>query len=127
MSMKITYKSIDSAMNAAKMFELRKHASLSIISGKFKQARTAQKELAKAAVEDFETFKTLPNVRITNVPPKVWFPLLVKSLKFKIYNAFTKKTPEEKLLAKEYKNYVKNLTPEMKKQKTIDITIPSLF
>ena len=100
MNFSITYKNIDSAMNAARMFELRKLVSLSVLEGNFRNARIAQKEFAKAAVNDFDTFRTLPNISITNVPLKEWLLLGFRSLEYKFYKFFTGKTKEEKLLAK---------------------------
>ena len=100
MNFNITYKTLNSAMNAAKMFELRNLVSLSVLEGSFRTARIAQKELAKAAVQDFDTFKTLPKIEITNVPLKEWLILGFRSLEYKIYRFFTGKTPEEKTLAK---------------------------
>ena len=106
--MKITYKDLDSALRAKQLFELRQKTMLSIMDGKFREARNAQKEFAKIAVQDFETVKTLPRINFTNVPLKLWLSLAFKSLRFKIFRAFTKDTPEEKLLANEFKNYIKN-------------------
>ncbi len=104
MNFSVTYKSFDNALNAAKMFELRKMVSLSIMEGNFQNARIAQKEFAKTALEDFDTFKTLPNIKITNVPLREWLVLGFRSLEYKVYRFFTRKTPEEKAFAKVIKS-----------------------
>lgn len=101
----ITYKNFDSATKAAKMFEMRKLVSVSILEGNFRNARDAQKELAKSALEDIDVFKTLPNIKITNVPLKEWLILGFRSLEYKIYKFFTRKTPEEKTFAKVIKTF----------------------
>ena len=124
---KIQFKDIDSAMRAAKMFELKKQVNISVLEGKCKQARAAQKELAQMAVADFDTYKTLPYVNIKMNNLKIFFPLIFKTIKFNLYRTFCKTTPEEKELAKLYKSYAKGLTEEEKKNKTLDITIPPLF
>lgn len=126
MEFRITFKDTDSALKAINMFELRRKSSISILSGKFKQAREAQRELAKIAVDDFETYKSLPGIKFSNVPLKAWLAFLLKSFGFKIFKLFSKKTPEEKQFAERCKSYAKELRPEDKKAKTIDITIPSL-
>lgn len=125
MDFKVKYNNIESAMHAVQIFELRKQISLSVMEGKCKKARAAQKTLAKIGVEDFDTFKSVPGIRINNIPLSEFFPMLFKSLKFKIYRAFTKKIPEEKQLAKMYKEYSETLTPEGRAKQMIDINIPS--
>lgn len=127
MDFSVTYKSIDAAMRAKKMFELRRESVLSVIDGKFRNARNADKEFAKIAVEDFDTFKTLPIIRMKNVSFKEWVGLAFKSLGFRIYKAFTKKTPEEKQLRQQNKLYRKELTPEELKKKTIEYNLPRYF
>ena len=109
MGLKITYKDFDTAAKAAKMFELRNSISSSILSGNFKQARTAQKEFAKAAVEDFDVFKTLPTIKITNVPLIAWAIAGFRNLEYKVYKLFSKTIPEEKQLSKQYKAYIRTL------------------
>ena len=127
MNFKVTYKDFDTALRAKKMFELRRDINLHIINGEFKKARSAQKQLAKDAVEDFETYKTLPHINFTNIPFKEWISIAIKSLKFRIFKAFTKNTPEEKLLAEKYSKYAKTLTSDDKNKNTINIVIPSLY
>ena len=124
---KIQFSNIEQAMNAAKMFELRQKAGIAILEGKCREARTAQKEFAKLAVADFDTFTKLPHMNIHGVSPRLFFPMLLKSLKFKLFSLFSKLSPEEKLLRKQYQAYVKNVTKEDIAKKTIDVTIPSLY
>ena len=104
MNYSVTYKNFDSAKNAVRMFELRKFVSLSVMDGNFRRARVAQMEFAKSALEDIDAFRTLPNIKITNVPLREWLILGFRSLEFKVYKFFTHKTPEEKALAKVIKN-----------------------
>lgn len=102
----IQFNNMDSALRAAKLFELRKQITLSIFDGKFKQARANQKEFAKLAVQDFDTFVKVPTFKFTNIPLKAGISILRPILKFKLFSMFSKKTPEEKELAKMYKDYV---------------------
>ena len=85
-----------------------------------------EKEFAKIAVSDFETCKTLPNINYTNVPIKMFLGVWFKSLKFRFYKLFTKKSPEEKQLKKLYKTFLKEQkTDPNVGPKKIDIRIPS--
>ena len=127
MDFKINFNNFENAMNAAKMFELKKHSAISVLEGKCRDARAAQKELAKIAVDDFDTFTKLPNVQFTGFPLKLFFPVLFKTMKFKIFRLFTKKIPEEKQLAKMYKEYQKGLTPKDIEQKTLKIDTSMWF
>ncbi len=124
MDFKVTYNNFESAMRAAKIFELRKQVGISVMEGKCRAARATQKELAKIGVEDFDTFKTVPGVRVNNLPLSQFFPMFLKGLKFKIYRAFTKKIPEEKQLAKMYKEYAEKLTPEEKAKLMVNVDFP---
>ena len=126
---KLTFKDINSAIAAARMFELRKQVSLAVFDGKFKDARKFQKELAANAVNNFDIYKQLPLMHI-NMPRmsfKSMLELVLNTFKFKIYNKFTRKTPEEKQLNQLAKDYYSNLTKDDLKKNTIDITIPSLY
>ena len=122
---KASYKDLDTAIRAAKMFELRKQVSISVLDGKFREARKQQKELAKAAVDDFETYKTLPFIHfiMKSFPLKSVIGLMINTLGFKIFNKFSKKTQEEKQLLNLSKEYYRNLTKDDIKNKTIDVVI----
>ena len=124
---KVTFPNMDTAVRAAQMFELKKQSFISVVDGRFKDARKAEKEYAKLAVEDFDTCTKLPKVNIKNVPAGAGVKILWQGIKYRIYNAFCIKTPEEKELAKKCKDYLKNITSEEQKQRTFDITIPSLY
>ena len=126
---KIQFKDIDTAIRAAKMFELRKQIGISYLDGKIREARKLQKELAHEAVNDFETYKQLPllHIQTNNISVKDSLSLLFTSVKNKLFYKFSKKTPEEKQFYKMCKEYFGKLTPEEIKEKTIDYTIPSLF
>ena len=123
MNFSVTYKDFATAERAIKMFNLRKESTLHIMSGEFKAARQTQKEFAKLAVQDFETFKTVPTISFTNVPIKEWLGMAFQGLKFKIFSAFTKKTPEEKQLAKKYNEYIKELTAGNSNKHSVNVAL----
>ena len=116
--------SFDSLVNAGLMLELHKKIFSSILDGKCHQAREAQKKLAKLAISDFEAYKALPSINFRNAPFRAVLMFAGKVMKFRIFKAFTRKTPEEKQLAEKCKEYAKELTPEAKKTKTIDVDFP---
>ena len=124
---KVSYNNIDSALKASRMFNLQKQHMFAVMSGEYKNAVKVQRELAKEAVQDFETYKSLPILNFKNIPFKDSLQLIAKIIKYRLFRLFTFRTPEEK----EFKNlcheYKKELTPEEIRKKTIDITIPSLF
>ena len=129
MNYNVKCKSIESAQNMTKMFELRKQISISSMYGNYKETRKAQKQLADIALKDFDAYTSLPHMHIT-LPPmsiKETLTLAGKMLKMKLLYAFSRKTSAEKQLAKKYKEYAKTQTPEDIKKKTLDITIPSLY
>ncbi len=127
MNYSVTLKTIDSAINATKLFELKMQSALSIMDGKYRAARASQKAFAKLAVDDFDSFKALPNIKITGIPLKEGIKIFFKNLGFKIFKLFTRRTPEEKQLATKYKAYRRELTPEDIKNHTIDFNLPSLY
>ena len=97
-----------------------------VISGEFKKAREVSKELAKAAVKDFEIYKSMTNFRITNIPPEAGKTLFLNSIKYKIYRAFIPKTEEEKQLYKMNKDYLKELKSKNIKPKPVEIELPRI-
>ena len=125
MNLKISYRDVDTALSAQKMFNLRQKSTVAIIEGKFREARNIQKEFAKLAVDDFETFKTLPSVRFKNVPFKPSVSIFFKSLQFKLFRMFTKKSPEEKLFRQKYNEYIKEIDKNNQVRERVDITLPS--
>ena len=90
-----------------------------VISGEFKKAREAGKELAQLAVKDFDIYKSMTNFEITNLPPEAGKILFLNSIKYKIYRAFLPKTAEEKQLYKMNKNYLKELKSKNIKPKPV--------
>ena len=126
---KIQFKDMDTAIRATKMFELRRQISRSALNGKLHEARKYQKELAHEAVNDFETYTKLPilNIHAPSIPAKSVLSLLFRSLKSKLFYTLSPKTAEEKQFNQMCKEYFSKLTPEERKAKTIDYTIPSLF
>lgn len=127
MNYNVTYKTLDAALNAQRMFELKKQFTVSLMDGQYRNARKSQKELAKIAATDFDTYKTVPNFKFSNLSLKDGLAFFWKGIKYSIFRAFTKKTPEEKQVIKQYKAYKKTLTPEEKNKKTININLPYYY
>ncbi|MCR5265544.1 MAG: hypothetical protein K6E29_02995 [Cyanobacteria bacterium RUI128] len=100
---------------------------LHVISGNFKEAREAHKQMAKLAVEDFDTYKQVTNFKIANLPPEVNKILLVNSLKYKAYCAFSKKTPEEKQLEQMNKEYIREMKAKKQKPKPQIVYFPNIY
>jgi len=113
-------------LKTTEMFNHSKSVTTNIITGNFKEARIAEQNLAKAGIKDFETFKSIPKVSITNVPLKIWMACLINTCKYKVYKAFSKKTPEEKQFNKMRKAYLQELKTEKKPVKTVEIKFPRL-
>lgn len=88
---------------AKRMYDLKLKTSLDILHGRCKEARKAQKEFASIAVDHFETAVKVPQ------PVTGSFPLYSKfglnAIKFMIFKAFCKKTPQEKQLKNMYDDY----------------------
>lgn len=112
-------------VKANEILNYTKLGMLNILSGNFKEAREAHKQLAKIAVEDFETYKQATNFKITNLPPEAGKPLLINSLKYRLYYAFSPKTPEEKQLDKMNKEYMKKLKENKIERKPQIIKFPN--
>lgn len=109
------------------MFNYSKYALMNIISGNFKEARNAEKQLAKLCVEDFDTYKSIPRLKINNVPFSAGMQILKNSLKYKLYKVFSKKTPEEKTFLKMKKEYLKEIKSENKQIKTVEVNFPRFY
>ena len=88
---------------AKKMYDLKLRSSTAVLTGKFKDARNAQKEFAKLAVDNFSTALELP------APIEGKISLFSKAglrcLKFMIYRVFCKSSPEEKKLKSMVNDY----------------------
>lgn len=104
-------------VKANEIINYTKMQMLYIFDGKFKEAHEMHKEMAKIAVEDFDTYKKATNFKITNLPPEAGKPLLINSLKYKVYYAFSEKTPDEKQLEKMNKEYMKKMKANKEKPK----------
>ena len=94
-----------------------------ILFGRFEEARSLQKSYAKMAVDNFDIYESMPNVTITDVPPEVIKQAIINKFKFFIYSLFSSKTPEEKLLQKMHKEYLKELKMQGKKIETVAISM----
>ncbi len=97
---------------------------LQIFSGNIKEARETHKQIAKLAVEDFKTYKEATNFKITNLPPEAGKPLLINSLKYRLYYAISPKTPEEKQMEKMNKEYLKEMKAQKKEIEPQEIKFP---
>ena len=124
MNYRVAFDNIDSAINATKLFELKRQSISSVMLGKYRDARVAQKEFAKLAVEDFDAFKAMPTINVLNIPFRFAIPILFKNLGFKIFNLFSRKTPEEKQLRTMYKAYRKEASPEEIQKHTVTLQFP---
>ena len=123
----VQYKTAEEAIRATKMIKLQQNSTISIANGKFRAARASQKEFAKIATEDFDTYKTLPIITVRNFGFKEWLGLAFKRLAFKIFKAFTKKTPEEKQLKNMAQQYYKEVSSEELKKRTVNVDLKELF
>ncbi len=119
-----TYKRIE---KIKQMFEYRKQSFLNVLIGNFKEAKKNRQELAKLAIENFEDFKTLPKINFTNTPKSIIKTAIFNGFKYRLYSAFTSKTPEEKALKKMSKEYLKELKANKKQIKTINIPFPYAY
>lgn len=90
---------------------------LNIFSGNFKEARESSKQLAKLGIKDFDIYKGIVNFKIINFPKEANKVLLKNSIKYRLYHAFSSKTPEEKQLKKMYKEYRKEMKAQNKEIK----------
>ena len=109
------------------IFDNKKRLFIDILSGNFKEARKLEKTIAKDMVENFEIMKTMPKINFLNVPPAMFKTVIVNSLKYKFYKMFSTETPEEKLLKKMQKKYLKEIKKENKQIKTVNIELPKLY
>ena len=81
---------------AKRMYDLKLKTSLAVLNGRCKEARVNQKEFAKLAIDNFSTAIDLPAPVTGSFP---WYSDFgLNTIKFMIYKAFCKKTPEEKKL-----------------------------
>ena len=109
------------------MFEYSRQSFLNVMTGNFKEARRNRQELAKLAIEDFEAYKSIPKINFTNAPISIMRLAFINGLKYRVYNAFTSKTNEEKTFTKMCKEYMKELKAGKKQIKTVNIPFPRYF
>ncbi len=114
-------------VKAQSMLDAGTNAFKCIAFGKFKLAREFEKEQAELAVKDFEVYKQIPRISITNLPKEVITKTLLNGFKYRIYKAFSKKTPEEKEFLKLKKGFLKELKAEHKEIKTVTIEFPRFY
>ena len=114
-------------VKAQSMLDTSHAAFVSVIFGNFKQAREQEKELAKMAVKDFDVYKKIPHIKIENVPFVVLKQAFLNGLKYRVYKAFSSKTPEEKQFLNMKKEYIKQLKAENIKPKTVALELPRFY
>ena len=114
-------------LKANEMFNYTKSIMTNVLFGDFKRAREMEKALAKVAVDNFETYKQIPMLEFKNVPLAIVHKVMVKNLQYKIYRAFSKKTPEEKTFMKMKKEYVDELKAQNKKPQVQEINFPRIY
>ena len=96
---------------AKQMYDLRIKSTIAIVNGRCRAARNAQKEYAKIAVKNFGASFDVPKI------PQITYPLFsragLNTLKFFIFKAFSKKSPEEKQLREMKIDYYDSLTKDV--------------
>ena len=117
----------DMKQKATQLFNLQKISMGAILTGQFKNARWAEKQYAELAVENFDIAKKMPKVNTVGVPLQIFGKALINGIGYRIYRAFTPKSPAEKQLAKMAKSYEKELKAENKKRETVNIILPRMF
>ena len=76
--------------------ELKSSMFWDVLSGNYKNYKSARKEFAKLAVQDFESVKKVQGPGITGVP--LFSKMGLKMAYVMVRDLFRVKTPEEKLL-----------------------------
>ena len=109
------------------MFNYEKYFMMNVVTGNFKAARNAEKQLAKIGTEDFDTYKSIPKMKISGVPFQVGMLVFKNSLKYRLYKLFSKKTPEEKTFLAMKKAYLKELKEQKQEIKTVEIDFPRIY
>ena len=114
-------------LKANEILEYVKARIMYVMCGKFKEAREFEKEIAKLAIKDFDIYKAVTNFKLTDLPPETGKILFFNSLKYRLYRAFTSKTPEEKELIKMNKKYYKDMKAQNKKIEPQIIRFPQYY
>lgn len=109
------------------MFNYQKMTMLNIVSGNFKEARESEKQLAKLAVQDFDTFKEIPHIKFTDVPFDMGKQIIKQGVKYRLYRAFSPKTNDEKQFLKMKKDYYNELKAKNEKPKVSEIKLPKYY
>lgn len=110
-------------IKADKMLNLCKGSFVDVIFGNFKLAREQEKELAIAAIKDFDVYKKIPPIRFTNAPLSLIMLAFLNGMKYRIYRAFSSKIPEEKQFFKMKQDYLKELKAKNIKPKTVTLEL----
>lgn len=90
-----------------KVSDLKFDTATSVLTGKFRNAIKAQKELADLALDNFETVAKVPVRTVREAPIFSKFGLRV--ILFKLINALRCKTPAEKIFREMCKLYKKGI------------------
>ena len=121
------YEAYQKLQKVNEMFNYEKYVMMNVVTGNFKAARNAEKQLAKIGTEDFDTYKSIPKMKISGVPFQVGMLVFKNSLKYRLYKLFSKKTPEEKTFLAMKKAYLKELKEQKQEIKTVEIDFPRIY
>lgn len=121
------YEAYQKLQKVNEIFNYEKYVMMNVVTGNFKAARNAEKQLAKIGTEDFDTYKSIPKMKISGVPFQVGMLVFKNSLKYRLYKLFSKKTPEEKTFLAMKKAYLKELKEQKQEIKTVEIDFPRIY
>ena len=96
-------------------------AFLNVVFGNFKAARDYEKKNAGLVIKDYDAIKTLPKINFVNVPMDVQKMVVKNILKYRFYKLFSRKTTEEKQVAKMKKEFLNELKSKNKEMKVVNI------
>ena len=96
-------------------------AFLNVVFGNFKAARDYEKKNAGLVIKDYDAIKTLPKINFVNVPMEVQKMVVKNIIKYRFYKIFSRKTTEEKQVAKMKKEFLNELKSKNKEMKVVNV------
>jgi hypothetical protein len=114
-------------LKVSKVFEQQRLLMVYVNIGKFKEAREAEKEFAKVAVENFNAYKLIPLLKFRNVPRDIAEMSRKNCRKYFFYRLFSPKTKDERTFAKMKKEFEKQLKAEGNERKVQIIDFPPMY
>ncbi len=96
-------------------------AFLNVVFGNFKAARDYEKKNAGLVIKDYDAIKTLPKINFVNVPMDVQKMVVKNIIKYRFYKIFSRKTTEEKQVAKMKKEFLNELKSKNKEMKVVNV------